>query len=481
MGLYPAIEPRDHGRLSVGDGQEIYWEECGAPDGKPAVVLHGGPGGGLLPDFRRTFDPTAYRIVLFDQRGCGQSRPHAGDPGVSLEANTTAHLVADTDRLREHLGIDRWLVFGGSWGSTLALAYAQRHPERVTELVLRGIYLGRESDNVWGFTETGAARLFPLEWEAFRAPIPQAERGDLLAAYGRRLADPDPEVHLPAARAWALWELSANTLQPQPPPELDDRVLLAFARIEQHYFSQGCFLGDGLLAGMDRIRHIPGVIVHGRYDMKASAEGAYALHAAWPEAVFHIVEDAGHSGAEPGIRALLMAATDDCRPVRIAGDGLVLRDWSDEDAPALAELFDDPAVAYRNPVPSPFGLAESRAYLADAARSRIAGRRLQLAITTDGGRPLGEIRLNRATGSIAYAVGAQFRGRGLATRALRLMTAHAHGRLGLPRVTLEIEPDNAPSTRVARGAGFAPTGQPPVGANTGRRTVILETWFHRPT
>jgi proline iminopeptidase len=479
MGLYPPVEPYDSGLLPVGGGQEIYWEECGNPDGKPAVVLHGGPGGGLLPDFRRWFDPAAYRIVLFDQRGCGQSRPHAADPGVSLAANTTAHLVADTERLREHLGIGRWLVFGGSWGSTLALAYAQEHPDRVTELVLRGIYLGRESDNVWAFTETGAARLFPQEWEAFLAPIPLDERDDLLAAYGRLLFDPDPSVHLPAARAWAQWELSAGTLLPVPPPDLDDRLLLAFARIEQHYFGNDCFLGDGLLTGMARIRHIPGVIVHGRYDMKTTADGAYALHRAWPEAIFHIVEDAGHGGSEPGIRDRLLAATDDCRPVRIAGDGLVLREWTEDDTASLAKLFDDPDVAYRTPLNSPFGPPDARAYLADARRARIGGRRLQLAITTDGGPAKGEIRLNHAIGSISYTVGSSFRGQGLATRALRLITAHAHDRLGLPRVMLEIEPDNSASAAVARAAGFQPTSQPPVAAETGRRTILLETWAHR--
>jgi proline iminopeptidase len=309
--LYPPLEPYDHGWLDVGDGQEIYWEQCGNPDGKPAVVLHGGPGGGILPDQRRCFDPDAYRIVLFDQRGCGRSRPHAADPGGSLAANTTGHLLGDTDRLRAHLGIERWQLFGGSWGSTLALAYAQRHPERVTELVLRGIYLGRPADNVWAFSEIGAARLFPLEWAAFLAPLSAAERSDPLSAYGKRLFDEDPAVHLPAARAWAAWELSANTLLPVPASDLDDRLLLAFARIEQHYFSNGCFLGDGgLLYALDRVRDLPCVIVNGRYDMKTPPDGAYALHQAWPEADFHIVEDAGHSGGEPGTRDLLLAATD---------------------------------------------------------------------------------------------------------------------------------------------------------------------------
>ncbi|GAA3975291.1 prolyl aminopeptidase [Actinomadura viridis] len=313
--FYPPIEPYDSGRLAVGDGHEIYWEVCGNPDGKPAVLLHGGPGGGLIPVFRQFFDPDAYRVVLFDQRGCGRSTPHGGDPGGSMAANTTWHLVADIERLREHLGIERWLVHGGSWGSTLALAYAQAHPDRVTEMVLRGIYLARSSDEEWAFTPSGAAQLFPDEWAAFRDAVSPDEHGDLLAAYGRRLSDPDPAVHLPAARAWAAWELSAGTLLPAPPPEFDDRTLLGFARIEQHYFVNGCFLEeDQLIRDVHRIRHIPAVIVNGRYDMKTPPGGAYELHRAWPEAEFHIVPDAGHSGAEPGTLHLLIDATDRFRP-----------------------------------------------------------------------------------------------------------------------------------------------------------------------
>lgn len=309
--FYPPVEPYDSGLLDVGDGNKVYWEACGNPAGKPAVFLHGGPGGGLLPVHRRLFDPDAYQIILLDQRNCGRSRPHAGDAGVSLEANTTWHLVADIERLREHLGIGRWLVFGGSWGSTLALAYAQRHPDRVSELVLRGIYLARSSDETWAFTDSGAARLFPEAWRPFRDQIPAAERGDLPAAYGRRLFDADPAVHLPAARAWAAWELSANTLLPVAPPALDDREVLGFARIEQHYFSQGCFLEEGrLLRDLDRIRHIPGVIVNGRYDMKTPPDAAWDLHQAWPEARVFLVEDAGHSGAEPRTLHHLIEATD---------------------------------------------------------------------------------------------------------------------------------------------------------------------------
>ncbi len=308
---YPPIEPYDSGLLDVGDGNRIHWETCGNPAGKPAVFLHGGPGGGVLPDNRRFFDPSRYRIVLFDQRNCGQSLPHAGDPSVSLEHNVTPRLVDDIEKLREHLGVDRWLVFGGSWGSTLALAYAQTHPDRVAAMVLRGIYLVRPWDEPWGLTPTGAARLFPAEWAAFRDAIPPAEQDDLMTAYGRRIEDPDPAVHGLAARAWMAWELSANTLLPVPPPDLDDATVLAFARITHHYISNGGFLpGEGLLAAVDPIRRVPAGIVNGRYDMKTPPDQAWDLHRAWPEAEFHIVEDAGHGGSEPGIRDRLIEATD---------------------------------------------------------------------------------------------------------------------------------------------------------------------------
>ncbi|WP_173391025.1 prolyl aminopeptidase [Actinomadura litoris] len=314
-GFYPEVEPHDSGLLDVGDGNEIYWEVCGNPDGKPAVFLHGGPGGGVLPANRRFFDPAAYRIVLFDQRNCGRSLPSASDPAVSLEHNTTAHLVADIERLREHLSVDRWLVFGGSWGSTLSLSYAQAHPERVTELVLRGIWLIRPEDEAWSLTPGGAAHLFPAEWAAFRDAIPAAERDDLLAAYGRRIHDPDPAVHGPASRAWMDWEMAANTLLPVPPPDVGPALLYAFARILHHYIANGGFLPEeGLLAGVDRVRHIPAVIVNGRYDIKTPPDQAWDLHLAWPEAEFTIVEDAGHGGSEPGTLHRLVEATDRFRP-----------------------------------------------------------------------------------------------------------------------------------------------------------------------
>nr|WP_269128855.1 prolyl aminopeptidase [Nonomuraea sp. K271] len=277
-----------------------------------ALPVGGATGSSLsAAEFRSKESPSATRrIILFDQRNCGRSRPHAGDPGVSLAANTTWHLVADIERLRELLGIERWLVFGGSWGSTLALAYARRHPGRVSELVLRGIYLASAADEAWAFTGTGAARLFPEEWAAFRDHIPAEERDDMVHAYHRRLFDPDPAVHVPAAHAWAAWELSANWLLPVPPPALDDRDVVGFSRVEAHYFSQGCFLRDGELLDVGAIRHIPCVIVNGRYDMKTPPQAAWDLHLAWPEADFQLVDDAGHAGAEPGTLHRLVAATD---------------------------------------------------------------------------------------------------------------------------------------------------------------------------
>jgi proline iminopeptidase len=311
--LYPPIEPYDSGFLDVGDGDSVYWEVCGNPDGKPAVMVHGGPGAGCDEKHRRQFDPAAYRIVLFDQRNCGRSVPHAGDPAVSLENNTTWNLVADMERLREHLGIERWLVFGGSWGSTLSLAYAQTHPDRVSELVLRGIFMLRPFELYW-FYQEGASLLFPDVWERYVAPIPEDERDDLIDAFRRRLDSPDREVRTAAARAWSQWEGSTVTLRPD--PELVDHFgepdyAVAFARIENHYFvNEGFFTEDQLLEDVDKIRHIPAVIVQGRYDVCTPVATAWDLHKAWPEAEFHIVDDAGHAFDEPGTLHRLIEATD---------------------------------------------------------------------------------------------------------------------------------------------------------------------------
>ena len=313
--LYPPIEPYTYGMLAVGDGHEIYCEACGNPEGKPAVFLHGGPGGGCVADHRRYFDPAKYRIVLFDQRGCGRSTPHASEPAADLSANTTWHLVADIERLREHLGIDRWQVFGGSWGSTLALAYAETHPERVTELVLRGIFTLRESEIDW-FYQEGASQLFPDAWETYLAPIPEAERDELVAAYRRRLQDPDPAVHGPAGVAWTVWENSTIRLIPdQVAIEVarsDEAAAVAFARIENHYFSHGGWMEDGQLIrdAAAKLAGIPGVIVQGRYDACTPPRTAWDLHRAWPQAEFRMIPDAGHAASEPGIVDALVCATD---------------------------------------------------------------------------------------------------------------------------------------------------------------------------
>ena len=307
--LYAPIEPFRSGWLDVGDGHEIYFEESGNPDGKPCVFVHGGPGGGSSPEARQFFDPERYRIVVFDQRGCGRSRPHA-----SLEANTTWHLVADMETLRRELGINRWLVFGGSWGSTLALAYAQAHPEAVTELVLRGIFLLRPEEIHW-FYQEGASALYPDSWEAYLAPIPKEEQSDLLNAFHRRLISNDESIRLAAARAWSVWEASASFLiQNQDFMDKLDApdAALAMARIECHYFVNGGFFEspNQLLENIDRIRHIPAIIVQGRYDVVCPAVTAWDLHRAWPEADFQLIPDAGHSAFDSGNTRALVAATD---------------------------------------------------------------------------------------------------------------------------------------------------------------------------
>lgn len=306
--LYPSIEPYASGHLDVGDSHAIYWERVGTPGGKPAVFLHGGPGGGISPDHRRLFDPACYDVLLFDQRGCGRSIPHA-----ELDANTTWHLVADIERLRVMAGVEKWLVFGGSWGSTLALAYAQRHVDRVSELVLRGIFTVRQAEIDW-YYQHGASRIYPDKWERFVAPIAPEDRGDMVAAYRRLLTGDDVAARLAAARAWSVWE--GETIRLLPDPGLSathdaDDFALAFARIENHYFVHSGWLEDGqLLRDAAKLAHIPGVIVQGRYDMACPAETAWALHRAWPQARFKMIEGAGHAYNEPGILDALIRATD---------------------------------------------------------------------------------------------------------------------------------------------------------------------------
>ncbi len=314
-GLYPAIEPHRCGWLRVSPLHEIYWEESGNPQGKPALFVHGGPGAGAGEVARRFFDPRRYWIVVFDQRGCGRSRPHA-----SLVDNTTWHLVAYMEQLRKHLGIERWLVFGGSWGSTLALAYAEKHPRRVSELVLRGIFMLRRSEIDW-FYQQGASAIFPDRWEDYVSAIPKGERGDLVAAFHRRLTSTNPAKQLRAARAWSVWEAATSYLYTNQ-DNIDkwggDEFAIAIARIECHYFVNQGFLRseDQLLRGVRRIRHVPAVIVQGRYDVVCPMQTAWELHRAWPEADFRVVADSGHSALEPGITHELVSATDRFAGVR---------------------------------------------------------------------------------------------------------------------------------------------------------------------
>lgn len=306
--LYPPIEPYATKMLPVGSGHTLYVEECGNPNGQPVVFLHGGPGGGCSPEDRQFFDPQHYRIILFDQRGAGRSTPHA-----SLVDNTTWYLVEDIETIRKAMGVESWLVFGGSWGSTLALAYAQKHTERVTGLILRGIFTLRRRELEW-FYQEGASRLFPDLWEKYLAPIPVNERHDLISAYYRRLTSDDAEQQVPAARAWAVWEGSLSKLQ-RDPGMVDkyggDMFSLAFSRIECHYFVHGGWLeaDDQLIRDAKMLKHVPGVIIQGRYDVVCPAETAWALHKAWPQAKFVMVEDAGHNSRESGVsRALVEAA-----------------------------------------------------------------------------------------------------------------------------------------------------------------------------
>lgn len=309
--LYPLIESYAHGMLDVGHGNLVYWEACGNPDGKPAVAVHGGPGSGLRTGHRRYFDPERHRVVLFDQRGCGRSTPHASDPATDMSDNTTEHLIADMEQLREHLGIHRWLLFGGSWGSTLILASAQRHPERVSEIVIPDVTTTRRSEIDWLYR--GVARFFPEEWERFRDGVPESDRdGDLLAAYARLLENPGPQVRMAAANAWCTWEDAVVSLEPSGAPnpyrdQLSDDML-AMVRICAHYFSHGAWLEEGvLLRAAHRLAGIPGFLVHGRLDLSSPVHTAWALARAWPDAELVVVNDSGHKGS-PTMTSLLVEA-----------------------------------------------------------------------------------------------------------------------------------------------------------------------------
>ncbi len=311
--LFPDIAPYETGLLPLSGGHVMYWEQVGNPRGQPVLFLHGGPGAGAGAVHRRFFDPLHWRVVIFDQRGAGRSRPLG-----NLAENTTPHLVSDIESLRRFLGVDQWLLFGGSWGSTLALAYAQAHPDRVAGAVLRGVFLGREAEVEWFLY--GLRRVFPDAWAAFAEHVPASERADLLTAYLTRLIDPDPTIHLPAARAWSAYEGSCSTLLPSPETVASfaqDRTALGLARIEAHYFAHQLFLAEGgLLAHMDGIAHIQAEIIQGRYDMVCPAETAFDLAAAWPRARLTIVPDAGHSALEPGVRTALVAAVERFRAPR---------------------------------------------------------------------------------------------------------------------------------------------------------------------
>lgn len=312
--FYPPIEPFNKGMLKVSDLHTLYWEESGNPQGNPVVFLHGGPGGGVNPEQRCFFDPKVYRIILFDQRGSGQSLPCA-----ELKENTTWNLVKDIETIREMLKIDKWVVFGGSWGSTLALTYAISHPNRVKALILRGIFLCRPSEIQW-FYQEGASQIFPDVWDSYLAPIPESERGDLVKAYYKRLTSEDSAVRLEAAKAWSKWEAATSRLivDPASIEEFDEpEYALSFARIECHYFINNAFFetNNWILENIEKIRHIPGVIVQGRYDVVCPARSAWDLHKAWPEAEFYFTADAGHAAAEPGTRSKLIEAADKFRGI----------------------------------------------------------------------------------------------------------------------------------------------------------------------
>ncbi|WP_328393231.1 prolyl aminopeptidase [Streptomyces sp. NBC_00390] len=311
--LYPPIEPYEQGMLDVGDGNRVHWEVCANPGGKPALVVHGGPGSGCVPGMRRYFDPERYRVVLFDQRGCGRSTPHASDPATDMRHNTTGHLIADMERLRQHLGIERWLLFGGSWGSTLILAYAEQYPDRVSGIVINGVTMTRRSEIDWLYR--GVARFFPEQWDRFRDGVPEAERdGDLVAAYARLMEHPDPAVRARAAADWCRWEDAVLSLEPHGAPDpysgRPDDARLAMVRIASRYFAHGAWLEEGaLLRDARRLKGIEGVLFHGRLDLSGPLGTAWELTRVWTDAELVVMQDAGHKGNE-AMRAQVTGALD---------------------------------------------------------------------------------------------------------------------------------------------------------------------------
>lgn len=311
--LYPPIEPYEQGMLDVGDGNLVYWEVCGNPEGKPALYVHGGPGSGCTTRARQYFDPDRYRVVLFDQRGCGRSTPHAADPAFGMRHNTTGHLLADMEQLRDRLGIERWLLYGGSWGSTLLLAYAELHPHRVSEIVIDGVTTTRRSEIDWLYR--GVGRFFPEQWERFRSGVPEADRtGDLVASYARLMADPDPEVRERAATEWCRWEDAVLSLEPHGGPTpysgRPSAGRIALVRIASHYFAHGAWLEEGaLLRDAGRLKGIPGVLLHGRLDMSSPLDTAWELSRAWPEAELVVIGDSGHKGSKT-VRARVRGVLD---------------------------------------------------------------------------------------------------------------------------------------------------------------------------
>ncbi|TXS49147.1 prolyl aminopeptidase [Streptomyces sp. t39] len=314
--LYPPVEPYDEGLLDVGDGNRVHWEVSGNPDGRPALVVHGGPGSGCVPGMRRYFDPEAYRIVLFDQRGCGRSTPHAADPAADMGVNTTQHLLADMELLREFLGVRRWVLHGGSWGSTLLLAYAQRHPERVSGIVINSVTTTRRSEIDWLYR--GVGRFFPEQWHRFRAGVPEAAGpGDVVAAYARRMESPERAVRERAAADWCRWEDAVLSLEPHGAPDVysgrPDSARVALVRIAAHYFAHGAWLEEGaLLRGAGRLDGIPGVLFHGRLDLSSPLDTAWELSRAWRGAELVVMDDTGHKGSEE-LRTRVRAALDGMR------------------------------------------------------------------------------------------------------------------------------------------------------------------------